>query len=175
MFSVGKKRKIRCPDKSVVWVYKDVEDLYPIKQTEKKSKGNIDIKGLEKVSVAVGKEYAEAIKGVLFKISERNASLILLLRGAYTIFEADPCGQKVAHAERTSQILRDQAKISEIEIRLQAILALTKVESFNPKELIYAFAGLAGQLGDVAPVEAAILELRRTHLESNRWIGEGNG
>ena len=87
----GKTRLIKCPDGSLRYVYKNMDDAFPLYAKDWKARFDVAVKGLQTIQGSLGGELAHGLSGLLVMLNESNASLQFNCRAIYCTFSVNPC------------------------------------------------------------------------------------
>lgn len=92
-FFWSKKRTVKCQDGTERYVYRNIDDIFPIYLKEVKASAKAAASAANDLSGEAAAQYEDKISELLFHIDEYNKSSQTQLRSAYVIYEADPCAE----------------------------------------------------------------------------------
>jgi hypothetical protein len=146
-----KTRKVICLDGTERFVYKDIDDVFPLSVSDRSKKLNSDVKIPDTVDAKFAVEISQAIKSLMFTIDENNGSLVLEQRGAYSVYAANPCEAYERYGRHIEDLSHRRQRLQEQQRLQGALMALAQSPNANPNELL----GLLRQLVDRLPPEDA--------------------
>jgi hypothetical protein len=175
MFDFLRRRKIRCPDGTVKWVYHRVDDAFPLFIPG--WSGNLDaqLKVLADMPAQAKAAYETKIQGVLFGLDARNQSLMMQFRGAYIAYSNDPCPGSAFFLRQVEKLLDEQRELAMLLMKTQALLELAKEGPANHDQVMVVFRDLVGRIGGPAVAEAAENEVADARSDAKKWIKGRNG
>jgi hypothetical protein len=88
----SKSYRVRCPDRTVKTIYRNIDDAFPLYIPGWKGDVRADIKAMEQATANVAAAYETKIQGLLYSLDDRNQSL-MTFRTVYLAYIADPCSQ----------------------------------------------------------------------------------
>ena len=100
-----KIRKIKCPDGSFRYVYRNIDDVFPLYAKDWKARFDLAIKGLQTLEGALGGELAHKLSGLFFMLNDSNASLQFQCRAAYGTYLVNPCAKDDWLFQRMNEII----------------------------------------------------------------------
>jgi|GEM_PF-4977586 len=117
----GKERRVRCPDGTYRYVYKDAERAFPLiaREWEKKAKAAADT--LNQIKLEVGVEMASRIQGLLFQLDKHNASVQQKCCAVYVVYKVDPCGKDVWLEREILSILEQESFLRRLDAIIEHI------------------------------------------------------
>jgi hypothetical protein len=165
---------IKCPDGTIRIVHKRIDDAFPLyvhgTQTKVSARAS---DGLGAMSAGVDAQHQSQVQALLVAIDSKNNALMEKFRGAYSVYETNPCAQAEYFAEQVKSLIAMHDRLTEVEIGSQALIQLIRAHPTNETEIYSLFSKLLDNLGTAPPklaqeaAKAAIAEARK---QAKEWI-----
>lgn len=135
----GKIRKIRCPDGSEKYVFRDPDDAFPLYAKDWSARLEATVKALTKLQGGLVLNLKKNIEGFFFELDEANRSMQSKLRAIYVIFLTAPCKLDRWLIQQIQNVIEEEGKIRirRIEIEIEKIRSL-KSRGLNKKRITQA-------------------------------------
>lgn len=126
MWSFFQKKKIKCPDGSVRFVYRNIDQAFPIhlRDVQSSLSAKLGVDGL--AEGAAENKYASDVKALLFHIDETNKSLMLEFRSAYIAYEIHPCANWEKFDSSVREIRSVAQRTAQLKIKVRLMIECMK-------------------------------------------------
>ena len=168
------RRTVICPDGTQHTIENNIEKNFPLSVSEYGAKLDGGFKIPESVEANAAAEMTSAIKSVLVSIDQKNGSLVLEQRAAYTAYAGNPCGSHEWYKEQIEKISERRQRVQEIEMMLGALITLAQTPGVEAPEIIEVLRRL---VANMSPEAASIItvEAMDQSEETAREMIEGGG
>lgn len=162
------KHKVKCPDGSVRYVYRNIDKAFPMFLGDIKNEISAGIKNKEFGSANATKKYNSDIRSILIQIDETNQSMMLNFRVAYIGFESNPCQNSEKFNADLDEIRRCGQHNHELKVKVNAIIRYLELGGNHSKEIETILCEISASYPQIALPSAAALEMR----EAEKNAGE---
>lgn len=166
----SKTHQVRCKDGSVRLIHKNIDHALPLSISNSQTDLSANLKGLEQLKGAAKAKYEKKIQGLLYSLNEQNQSLMMSFRSIYIAFQSNPCENDGFLKRETEKLLDEQGKLSDLKIKINALIALASTAPNNIIEINNLFGIIASTLGGAAIAPAASAEIADTRAEAKRLL-----
>jgi hypothetical protein len=165
----GQTYSVRCPDRTVKEVYRDVDAAFPL--YIKGWEGNMSASGsvVTSGSAELKGAYASKIQGLLFGLDELTQTVMINFRSVYMVYKSDPCTQAGFMAREVEKLVAEQQRLSRLRIQVRALLELAKNRPTDTVAILSLFKDLAGSIGGPAVADAARIEIAEARRLVDKW------
>ena len=119
----GRERRIRCPDGSYRYVFKNPHHAFPLIAQEWITKATASADTLNQLKGEVSGEIASRIGGLLFQLDSKNASVQQKCCATYVVYKVDPCGKDAWLEQEVKQILAEESFLRRLDAIVEQIRA----------------------------------------------------
>ena len=136
---------VRCPSGKFKRVFWNADRAFPlvIPGVEAKLSAGIDTDLLQNSSL--GAEYKKKADALLFQLDELSGDLSLLFRGAYVLYQTDPCEHGKELALRIRQITERHQTLRTARLEIRKYVDMIRPET-TPSSLAQKYAELVDLL-----------------------------
>ena len=164
-----KRFKRKCPDGTVHWVYRNIDDAFPLfvsdKDTSLDSKINID--GI--ANGEVGAKYASRVKGLLFEMDSANRNIMIDFRGVYSVYQAEPCGNGKFFRVKVSEIIEDHKNLIQLKTKIEGLVSVLIANTVSEDGFLSAYLNIVNDYGKYVPNQATEAKMTQMKNEVKDW------
>jgi hypothetical protein len=154
--------------------------VLPLHVDEKKSRQTANLKLLTEATAALGNEYSNKIKNILFRIDNNNTSLQIHLRSAYSVYAGDPCNQLEYYKTRTISLSDNELTLKIVDTLItelrQLVTEQAKTKVPAPDSFMYAINQLLHRIAaliDFPPPPSGLAgTMAKTTVNVHEWMKE---
>lgn len=170
------RRKVRCPDGTVKYVYRHVDDAFPLELTTSSTQLKANLDAAQELTAGIESSYSTTIQGMLYSISQKNESLMMSLRALYVLFQGDPCANAALFNENVVQLVKEQSRLNDVSTRLHALATLLQGNQAPSETILTKLLDIVQLVGSAPPevngtVTALAIEDNRVVVQ--KWISTG--
>jgi hypothetical protein len=114
-------RKVKCCDGSIVTIYRNPADAFPLYLADEARRLSGGLKVVQAASARVGAVNEAKIEQLLIKITEANSSLQADFSAVYTAYAADPCLDRHYLRNKLDKILADRHHLETLLVQVRII------------------------------------------------------
>lgn len=124
----SKIRKIKCPDGRERYVFKNLDDVFPLAATDWSARGEATVQALRECRAGLSGSFERYIQGFFAQLDEANRSLQFDFRAIYAAYITAPCEQRQDSwlRQRTREVIEREG-----EFRKKLLEIIDRVESFR--------------------------------------------
>ena len=137
-----------CADGSVKTVYKNIDDAFPLFIPGWQGNLSSTVKGAEQLSGSATAEYATKIQGLLYTLDELNQGLMMTFRGAYVVYQNDPCAHAAFFEREVEKLLDEQRRLRALKMQIEGLIALAGNSAQQNNEFLKIFSEIVHRMGN---------------------------
>lgn len=173
MFSFfSKKQKIRCPDGTTYYIYKNINDIFPLSVSETSAKFDAQGAAGEGMNGKLAGEVISQIRGMMFHIDESNSALIMEQRAAYSVFAGNPCAKHAWYDQQIEDISFRRSNLMQQKLFLSSIIALANSPNAQKTDLANLLGKIADRLSPEAAAIVTVSEMDKSEEVAQEMKGE---
>lgn len=164
-----KRFKRKCPDGTIHWVYRNINDAFPLivvdKDTSFNSKVNVEGVG----QTELGTKYVSKIKGLLFELDSANQNIMIEFRAVYSVYQGEPCGNAKFYSTKISEIIEDHKNLRQLKTKIEGLVSILSTNNISESGFVNAFLNITNSFGKYVPNQAAHAKIDEMKRESQEW------
>ncbi len=171
----NKRIKRVCPDGTVHWIYKNINDAFPLIVADKASSVNskVNVEGVAETELGV--KYATKIKGMLFELDSANQNIMLEFRAVYSVYQGEPCGNAKFYSTKIAEIIGDHKNLRQLKTKIEGLVSILSSNNISEKGFLNAYLGITNTFGKYIPIQAAVAKIAEMTKESKDWQNSNEG
>lgn len=178
---MGWRRKtytVRCADGTTRLVYRDIDAALPLHIPGFHASVDATIPGVAGDHAALRSEYRTQIQGLLYSLSEKNDSLMMMFRSAYLAYQIDPCRYGDFLADRIRELIAEQQRQANRRLLVHGLIDLAASNPDKPEMWANAFLAVVAKMGGGTPeveAAAAAAAISANRQAAREWIAGDPG
>jgi hypothetical protein len=168
------RRTVTCPDGTQHTIENNIEKNFPLSVSEHGAKFDGGFKIPDSLGANAAAEVTRAIKSVLVSIDQKNGSLVLEQRAAYTVYAGNPCGNHVWFRQQIEKISERRQRVQEIEMMLGALITLAQTPGVKASEIIELLRRLVTNMSPEAASIITVQTMDRSEEVAREMIEGGS-
>jgi len=165
----SKKIKRVCPDGTEHWIYKNINDAFPLIVADSDSSVNskINVEGVAETEI--GAKYSRKIKGMLFELDSANQNIMLEFRAVYSVYQGEPCGNAKFYRTKVAEIIEDHKNLRQLKTKIEGLVSILSAHNISEQGFLNAYLGITNTFGKYIPIQAAVAKITEMAEESKDW------
>lgn len=163
-------KEFDCGDGRKVQVRKNIDKAVPLALKTKHIKLKAGAKVSDEIDGSLSASKKEIVDSLFVKINDRNASLVLDYRLAYEAFAVDPCARADDLQRVTEEILKRKNILEELEMKIEALITLSKTTPNNRDLIDQRIIEIADGLVPAATAEVAARKISNARKVAHELI-----
>jgi hypothetical protein len=161
--------KRRCPDGTSHWIYKNIDDAFPLFVSDHDSSinSNINIDGL--ANGELGTKHSSKIKGLLFEMDSANRNIMIEFRGVYSVYQAEPCGNAKFFSTKVSEIIEDHKNLRQLKTKIEGLVSILSASATSENGFLNAYVEIINDYGKYIPNQAIHARMVQMKNEVHDW------
>lgn len=151
--------KVRCSNGHTKTVYRNVDDAFPLFIPGWKANLSAAGKALDKVTAELKGEYATAIHGLLFALDDLNQGLMMTFRGAYVVYQNDPCRHGDFFEREVAKLLDEQRRLRALKVQIDGLIEIARLQPQNSDEFAKLLANTVDRMSVLMLPEATAQQI----------------
>lgn len=169
-----KTRRVKCKGGSEKTVYRNVDDAFPLYIPGCKASlaSQLNVEDIAKSGITA--EYASAIQGLVFRLDELNQGLMMQFRGAYVVYQNDPCLHGQFFQREVGKLLEDQRRLQAYKIQIDGLVSLAKLGlPGSASEFVKLYAAIIDRIGSMDGMGSALAaQVTRQQIAEARTMAQ---
>lgn len=149
----------RCSDGTVKTVYKNIDDAFPLHIPGWQGNLSATVKGLEQIEGSVKADFTSKIHGLLYTLDELNQGLMMTFRGAYVVYQNDPCSHAEFFEREVAKLLDEQHRLRTLKMQIEALITLASKSTQESEKFLNIFSEIVQKLGNYSAPKVASSEI----------------
>ncbi|HEX5495267.1 MAG TPA: hypothetical protein VFX70_11910 [Mycobacteriales bacterium] len=162
-----------CADGTPRLVYRDIDAALPLYLPGFHAGVDASIPGVAAGQALLRSEYETRIQGLLYALSEKNDSLMMMFRSVYLVFQSDPCRHGDYLAKQVERLNADQLRLANVRLMVRGLIDLAASNPDQPDMWANAFLQVVARLGGGSPeveAAAAAAAIGASRSAAREWI-----
>jgi len=170
-----KRFKRKCPDGTTHWVYKNINDAFPLIVADVDSSFNSKISVDGVAQTELGSKYSSKIKGLLFELDSANQNIMIEFRAVYSVYQSEPCGNAKFYSTKVAEIIEDHKNLRQLKTKIEGLVSILSGNGISEKGFVNAFLSITNSYGKYVPQQAAQAKIHEMAEESKDWQNNKEG
>jgi len=164
-----KRFKRKCPDGTIHWVYRDINDAFPliVADVDASVNGKVNVDGVAQTEL--GAKYATKIKGLLFELDSANQNIMIEFRAVYSVYQGEPCGNAKFYSSKIAEIIEDHKNLRQLKTKIEGLVSILGAKGISEKGFVSAYLDITDSYGKYIPRQAAEAKVHEMAEESKDW------
>jgi hypothetical protein len=170
-----KRFKRKCPDGTIHWVYRNINDAFPliVADVDTSFNGKVNVDGVAQTEL--GTKYASKIKGLLFELDSANQNIMIEFRAVYSVYQSEPCGNAKFFSTKIAEIIEDHKNLRQLKTKIEGLVSILGANSISEKGFVDAFLNITNGYGKYVPNQAAQAKIYEMTEVSKDWQNPKRG
>ncbi len=165
----SKRFKRECPDGTTHWIYKNINDAFPliVADVDASLNSKVNVDGVAQTEL--GAKYATKIKGLLFELDSANQNIMIEFRAIYSVYQGEPCGNAKFYSTKIAEIIADHKNLKQLKTKIEGLVSILGANNISEKGFVSAFLDITNGYGKYVPNQAALAKIIEMAKESKDW------
>ena len=167
-----KPQEIVCPDGSVKFVHHDLDRIFPLHISSKKSSAQAALDVAKQAKAKLSRQHQEKVEQVLVAINESNANTQMACRAHYTVYAASPCEGYDYYKLAMDRSTKHQERMQQTKIALDNLVRMATAKTMSVGALDVMTVGLTEVLRSLSftePAQVLIEKMNEVSTNSLEW------
>ncbi|MEP0365695.1 MAG: hypothetical protein ABJN36_09435 [Cyclobacteriaceae bacterium] len=170
-----KRFKRKCPDGTIHWIYRSIDDAFPLIVADKENSLNSKVNVDSIAAAEIGSKHISKIKGLLFGLDSANQNIMIEFRAVYSVYQAEPCGNAKFFSDKISEIIDDHKLLRQLKTKIEGLVNILNTNNISEEGFLAAYVNIINDYGKYLPQEAAKVQIELMARESKKWQNKKEG
>jgi hypothetical protein len=171
----SKTYQVKYGDGTVKTVYKNVDHVFPLVIPGWKGSLAAAGKALKGVNAEVEAKISTLVHGYLFKLDDKNHSMMMSLRAAYVTYQSDPREYGEYLRRAVDRLVDEQRRLLMWKTKIDGLVELVKLHPGSSQVFDRALEKFMESLGELDPSQAAAMSIEGARQTARDMLEENHG